>query len=237
MSMFKQDVFELCKETALAFDGWSFASGIFRKTVLKHTNLTLDPGFSFKGGPNPSTSILPVINVQHRESMKWFKEIVGYEHATSFVRFQGVRDELTHYPRELRALGHILQHRQAFIVGAGGAELPWPSEWLGFDEAAPAFAGMMKDGIALIERYYDLSSQDNLLNNLPMTQKIGAVGAVEGSMGVMLCVVRAWMGDFEFVERYRSDDFKTERPKRLNEVDAVIATLPELKHRYSNRMR
>jgi hypothetical protein len=237
MVSLKQELYQVCKEVAQTFDSWGFASGVFRKPMLKHASMTINPGFAFKGGVFPNSVISPVVNIEHRESMKWFKEIVGYEHPTSFIRFQGVRDELEHYPQALRPLGRIMPKRQASIISIHGKEQPWPSQWIGLDEAAPALADMMKDSIALIERYYDLRSQDALLNNLPMGQKIGAVGAVEGSMGVMLCVVRAWMGDFEFVERYRSDDFNTERPKRLNEVDAVIAMLPELKRRYLDRVR
>jgi hypothetical protein len=41
------------------------------------------------------------------------------------------------------------------------------------------------------------------------------------------------LGDFDFVVRYRSDDFKTIYPKRTEELNKIIAKLPELKKRYA----
>ncbi|MGO4569269.1 hypothetical protein AB4Z52_30535 [Rhizobium sp. 2YAF20] len=52
-------------------------------------------------------------------------------------------------------------------------------------------------------------------------------------MGVMVCVVRILLGDFDFVEHYRSDEYKTGKPKRIADLDKIIAALPELRKRYT----
>lgn len=56
---------------------------------------------------------------------------------------------------------------------------------------------------------------------------------LERQKGVMMCIVRSLLGDFDFVERYRSDDFKTIFPKRTVELDKLAAVLPDLKRRYT----
>ena len=48
----------------------------------------------------------------------------------------------------------------------------------------------------------------------------------------MLCIVRLVLGDFDFVVRYHNDEIPTAWPKRMADVDKIIAALPELKRRY-----
>jgi hypothetical protein len=50
----------------------------------------------------------------------------------------------------------------------------------------------------------------------------------------MFCITLIMLGDFDFIEHYRSDAFKTEKPKRIKDLDAIIAALPELKRRYED---
>jgi hypothetical protein len=48
------------------------------------------------------------------------------------------------------------------------------------------------------------------------------------SKGVLMCIARIILGDFDFVERYRGDNFKTIFPKRLDEIDKIISVLPDI---------
>ena len=45
---------------------------------------------------------------------------------------------------------------------------------------------------------------------------------IEGQDGVKYCIVRAYLGDFDFVRRYRADEIKTEIPKLYNRIDKVM---------------
>jgi len=229
MSSLKPEMFQLCKEVAGECEGWNFVGNVFKNKALKHTDLIVSPSFSFYGSDNPSCALQPAVHISHKKSLTLCKRIIGYEYSTSFVRFDRARDELKHYPVKMASLT-IWRHKFPSFRDASGREQPWSEYWLSFDEAKPVLKGMLMDGIALINKYYDLSSEENLLRHLPIDQK---TEGAEESMGVMLCIAHVLLGDFEFVERYRSDDFKTELPKRLKEVDAIIAALPELKRRYA----
>lgn len=108
---------------------------------------------------------------------------------------------------------------------------------LDLSEARPVLRAMMQDGISLLERLYDLSSEENFLKRLPPKYKTRHANSpydeMEKQKGVMVCLVHLLLGDFDFVVNYRSDDYKTVFPKRKKELDAIIASLPELKRRYA----
>jgi len=235
MSSLKPEIHKLCQELAAEFENWNFVGDEFKNKTLKHTTLIVRPGFTFQGGgDNPGCSMQPTIDVANNKANKLYQEIFGVKCSrTSFMRFQTVRNLLHHYPENLRFQGYIWHHRQSHVATGGGKYEPWPKTWIGLDEARPAIKGMLMDGIDLIEKYYDLSSEENLLRNLPPKYVPAAGGneEMEGGLGVMVCVTRILLGDFDFVEHYCSDDYKTLRPKRIKELDTVIAALPELKRR------
>lgn len=95
----------------------------------------------------------------------------------------------------------------------------------------------MKDGIAFIETHYDLRSEEALLKALPPVyttrHENSPYDQMEKQKGIDMCIVRILLGDFEFVERYLSDDFKTIFPKRMDELNKIIEAVPRLKKRYS----
>lgn len=236
MSSLKPEMQALCKDVATEFENWSFVGDQFKNKTLKHTDLIVSPGLTFQGGgDNPSCSMQPSVDIINKRSVKLFKQIFGYARPTSFIRFQTARNLLQHYPENLRIQGYVFQHRQPYMVTGVGKQEPWPKECIGFDEARPAIKGLLMDGIELLQTYYDLSSEENLLRNLP-PKYVPAVGAneeMEMQSGLMICVTRLLLGDFDFVVHYRSDDYKTLRPKRTKELDTMIAALPELKHKYA----
>ena len=55
---------------------------------------------------------------------------------------------------------------------------------------------------------------------------------LEEQDGLVLCLAALIQGDFSFVERYASDDFKTKFPKR-NELTGIVAALSEFRKMYA----
>ncbi len=54
----------------------------------------------------------------------------------------------------------------------------------------------------------------------------GGYQEYERSRGVMLCIIRCMLGDFAFVRRYKSDEYKTICPKMTDDLDKIMAYLP-----------
>ncbi len=229
MSSFKDQIHELCAEIVAEFPDWSFAAGSFKNKTLKHTVLTIGLGFSFRDGNTP---LQPALIIEHKKSMALFKKLNGYEQPTSIVPLQNIAQLLEHIPEQLRLGGWILEDkdRQAALAPPSEAAR---ERMIDLAEARPVLRAVMLDGIALIGRFYDLSSEDNFLRKLPAEYQTRASSIpydeFERSKGVMMCVVRAFAGDFEFAERYRSDSYPTVFPKRFKEIDKVIAASPQLK--------
>jgi hypothetical protein len=232
MSAFKTKVFELCEAVVAEFPDWSFAAGAFKNKTLKHSVLTIGLGFAFRDGNTP---LQPSLVIEHKKSMALFKKLNGYEQPTSIVPFQNIAQLLEHMPQALRLGGWILEDRNL------QASLAPPSEaardrMIDLTGVPAVLRAVLMDGIELIGRFYDLSSEDALLRKLPAQYATRAstipYDEYERSKGVMMCLVRAFAGDFDFAERYRSDSYETVFPKRVKEIDTVIAALPELKSLY-----
>lgn len=229
MTAFKQDLANICKEVATEFSGWSFASGKFKNRSLKHTDLVIDPGFAFDQG---SASLTPSIKINNKKSMNLYNSIMGYRLSTSLVNFQVVAQELCCLPEHFRLTSWIFEDKASFI--SSGHVAPVVDERvIDIRDVTPVLVSMMQDGVAFIERHYDLSDERALLEHLPPRYETRHVNLpydeMERQKGVMMCIVRILLGDFDFVKRYRSDDFETIFPKRVMELDKIIFALPELK--------
>lgn len=237
MNSFKDKVHELCDEVVAEFPDWSFAAGVFKNKTLKHTILTIGLGFSFRDGNTP---LQPALVIEHKRSMALFKKLNGYEQPTSIVPLQNVAQLLEHIPEKLRLGGWIVEDKKLQATLAPPSELA-RDRMIDLTEARPVLRAVIMDGIALIGRFYDLSSEDDFLRNLPAEYKTRASSIpydeFERNKGVMICVVRALAGDFDFAERYRSESYQTVFPKRIKEIDNVIAALPELKALYAETHR
>jgi len=235
---FKDDVYKICKEVAGEFDGWEFASGGFKNKYLKHSDLFIQPGFGFKNG---STPLGPSVWVKNKKVSMLCTNIIGkWDIPTSSIIFQLIYKDLQYMPEPLRRGCRILQDKK-FYLGVDSEKYDEKTtkvleeRAVDLTEARPVLFAMMKDGIATLERCYDLSSEESLLRSLPPKYELshGYDDRMEMQNGVMVCIARILVGDFDFVEYYRSDDFKTGKPKRIAELDKLIAALPELKRRYA----
>lgn len=233
MSTFKTDLYGICAEVADDFPGWNFRSGQFKNNSLKHTDLVVHLGFGFEHGATP---VYPSINVYNKRLSRLCKHIFGVDGCASIVSMQVVAHTLKHTPEKLRTGFWVVQDKKNYL------SLVQPSQavkdiTLDITEVRSVLIETMKDAISFIENHYDLASENALLNGLPPKYATRHVNSpydqLEKMKGVMICLVRILLGDFDFVERYRSDDYKTIYPKRIQELDKIMDVLPELKRRFT----
>ena len=234
MPTLKESLYELCGEVASEFQDWSFVAGLFKNKALKHSTRVIDPGFSFA---RDSTPLQPAVRIDHKRSMSLFKKLNGYDFPTSIVTFQHIPQLLTHFPEKLRLVCTILGDKATHIslIGPSGGQAL--EQMIDVTEARPVLRAMLLDGIDLIGRFYDFSSEDGFLRNFPPKYTTRSdkspYDEFEGHKGVMVCIVHALLGDFDFVENYMSDRYPTIFPKRTRELAALVAALPELKDSYA----
>jgi hypothetical protein len=233
MSTFKTEIFDLCKEVATEFPGWEFASGQFKNKSLRHTELVVHLGFGFE---DDATPVFPSVNIVNKRVSKLCKAIFGVVGCASIVSMQVVAHTFTCRPENLRAGFWIVRDKKGYF------SLAQPSQavrdiTIGIDEARPILVETMRDVISFIENHYQLGSEDALLSALPAMYETRHVNSpydqLEKMKGVMLCLVHIVLGDFDFVEAYRDDSYKTIFPKRTQDLDRIISALPEIKKRYA----
>jgi hypothetical protein len=233
MSTFKGRLYDICNEVASEFQNWNFVSGAFKNESLKHTTLNINPSFSFV---HNSTPLTPAVIINHKRSMAIFKKLNGYVLSTSIVQFQNIAQLLKHMPDELRLGARIVDDKSLWMTQAKPSEQV-EKRWIDITEARSLLRSVMLDGIEIIDKLYDLSSEQNFLRNLPPKYNTRHINIpydeFEMQKGVMVCIVHALFGDFDFVEKYRSDDYHTIFPKRTKELDNVVAALPDLKKLYA----
>lgn len=244
MSTFKADIHEICSEVAGEFPGWNFVAGRFKNGSLKHSELAIDPGLFFERG---FTNLQPSIWIRNKRCEDLCAKILEIKKAqvipVSLVNFQVIADSLMYMPKAMRVRCLICEDKTSYLETvegsmdvAEGTKEQLKSEAVGIEDARTIFVAMMKDGISFIESHYDLSSEEGLLRGLPAKyvprNKI-PYDEMERQKGVILCVVHVLLGEFDFVDRYLSDEFKTIFPKRMGELNKIVAALPGLKKQYA----
>jgi hypothetical protein len=233
MSTFKADLYEICNEVAAAFPGWSFVSGQFKNKTLKHTEFLIQPGFAFRQGTTP---VQPGVAVNNKRAEILCKRIFGAASPASIVSLQVVAHTLRHTPENLRLGFWIVQNKAAYL-SVGQPSQTVKDKTLDITEARSALIATMEDAISFIDTHYDMSSEENLLRALPAKyttrHERSPYDEMDRWKGVMMCLIHVLLGDFDFVDRYRSDDFETTFPKRTDDLDKIVAALPELQRRYA----
>jgi hypothetical protein len=227
---FKDDIYQICKEVASEFEGWNFVAGSFKNKTLKHTDLIVDPGLYFKSG---GCDTQPCVAVNNKKAKKICQLVVGWDNWSLLIKYQlesadyrGVNSVMHIYPEKFQAVD---MYRKPCA---------WPTQWIVQAQAKDYLRKVLTDGIGFLHKYFDLSSEEKFLSHLPTSYKWMDGGWPDGSFydgqdGIMLCVAALVRGDFDFVERYASDDFKTDRPKRELELSKIMAALPNLKRKYT----
>ncbi|WP_308720557.1 hypothetical protein [Komagataeibacter xylinus] len=228
MATLKGEVLTLCKEIAKKFENWEFSSEQFKNKSLKHTTLIVGLGLGFRRvGSRGEVTVFPSVYLNNKKTMSLCKKILGRPIYTSGVFFEEIRCELTMLPEFAEYTPCFIQDRVGFIHD-GGPDEPY---WRDISELPSVIERFLMQGISFFERHYDFSSEKNMLEFLPAKYKVSSSGGYreyEQSQGVMLCIIHCILGDFEFVRRYRSDEYKAVFPKKTDDLDKIIECLPQM---------
>lgn len=234
---FKTDIFDIARAVAGRTADWALSSaGDFVNKSLKHTELIVSPGFTFNNAP--SCVVQPFAAIRNKKIIRLCKEVLGRDPFwTLSIKYQL---ESAKY-RGPNSIQHIYPTRAPFTTAQGEAAI-WPASFITKDEAAEYLQEVLNDGIGFLKKYFRLESEDALLRHLPVTfqwmdKGVGNAGEMgsfyEGTDGVIHCLGAIVLGNFEFVERYCSEEFRTMTPKRTQDLDKIVAALPELKRRFA----
>jgi hypothetical protein len=68
--------------------------------------------------------------------------------------------------------------------------------------------------IEIFEQYYNYTYESEFMENLPV--------AVDGPLAVQYCLVRAYLGDLDYVRDYKLEKIESIRPKRHADIDKII---------------
>lgn len=237
MVALKEDVMALCRKIVNKFDGWEFLSEQFKNKSLQHTTLIVDAGFIFdRWGPRNSVKVFPGICLNNKKANSLFKKILGRPLDASHILFVGIRGELNMLPEFAVHTPFFIQDKAGFIRD-GGSDEPYMKD---ISELPDMIERVLMQGISLFGKYYDFSSEKKMLEALPPKYKASSSGGYqeyEHSRGVMLCIIRCMLGDFEFVRRYRSDAYKTKYPKMMDDLDKIMAYLPQMEKSWQEKGR
>jgi hypothetical protein len=200
-----------------------------------HTDLIVDPGLTFNA--TPSCSVSPWAMIENKKAAKLFKQLAGMDRWTLGINFR--LESSDYYSHTPSSVSNIYPKKTS-LVDPTGVRPTWPEAFIVQAQAKDYFRRMLADGIGILKNYFDLSTEENLLRNLPTTYKWmdkgmgnrGDPGSFYEKLdGIMMCMAALILGDFKFIELYASDDFKTKFPKR-EELKNILAALPELKRQY-----
>ena len=231
MKTLKAEIYDVCNEIVSEFPGWSFSSGQFKNKSLKHSDLVVHLGFAFESSV---TSLIPSLSVENKKVMKLMKSLVGYEQATSLVSFQAITKLLSNTPEQFRGITWITQNKSAFCAGASADSDH--DNVLDISQARSVLREILKDGIEFFSKNYDLSDEESLLKSLPVSYPTqhpnSPYDQIDRQKGIALCVAHIVLGDFDFVELYKSDEYKTVFPKRTTDIEKILVALPDLKKRF-----
>jgi hypothetical protein len=233
---FKAEILEIARSVAAEKPDWAVnSSGDFVSKRLKHTDLIVSPGFTFNAAP--SCVVQPFSAIRNKKIVRLCKAILGFDPFwTLSIKFQ-LESERYRGPE---SVSNIYPAKVPFTT-VHGERATWPRSFITKDETPDYLRNVLADGIAFIDEYFDLQSEESLLRHLPvnyrwMDQGIGNSGRMgsfyEQADGIIHCLAAIVIGDFGFVERYQSDDIKTSMPKREKDLEKIRNALPELRRRY-----
>jgi hypothetical protein len=178
----------------------------------------------------------PNITLENKKVAKLCKHIFGTPSPASMINFQAVAHYLEHVPDKLRLGSLVVEDKSAFLSVGQPSQLV-RDRTIDLGELPFILNAMMRDGVSFINTHYDLSDEKSFLEGLPARYSTRHVNSpydeAEKWKGVVLCVAHILLGDFDFVDRYRGDEFATIFPKRISDLDKIRDALPGLKRRYS----
>ena len=197
----KAEVIELCKNIANDYDDWSYAAGAFKKKDYKHTELFIDPLWSFSG---ISALAQPVVGIKNKKIERIWRVV---QRGRSYWSFS--------YP--------------ILYPDSSTKRYSLRIKNIGKDKAEEYLRTVLDKGFKHLDENYDLSSEQALLDNLP----IHLADFLEEDGGTKYCIARIILGDFEYIERYYNDEIPTSRKKRKEDLEKILACLPEFREKYA----
>jgi len=240
METLKTKIYGICKDVAMDFTGWNFSTGKFKNSSSKHTELIIDPGLTFDRGFG---HLQPRIVLNNKRVTKLSKQLLGEAIPTATISFQVIAHLLTAMPEPLRLSCLVCDDKAQYMAAIRESNSFGENVMDGLNARSidiknvPAvLAAMLNDGISFIERHYQLVDEASFLINLPAkytTRNEIPYDETERQKGVIMCLVHILLGDFDFVNLYRSEDFKTVFPKRVGDLNKIVAMLPDLKARFA----
>lgn len=100
------------------------------------------------------------------------------------------------------------------------------------DNAEGYIREVLDIGIQMLEDNWDFSSEENLLRNLPVDR---FPELLKNDMGTRYCIARLLLGDFEYIEKFYNDEIITSGPKRKEDLEKIMAKVPEFKEMYDKK--
>ena len=197
----------LCKKVALDYDGWEYTAKAFKNKELKHTTKIINFLWS---GSSISVSSEPIVAINNKKIDKIWKMLGRGGHYWS----QSLNIREPQYPDS---------HTRCFR-----ARIKDIIE----DDAEGYIRQVLDIGIQMLDEYWDFSSEENLLLNLPVDRR---PELLECHKGICYCIARLLIGDFEYIERYYNDDISTKRPKHKDDLEKIMAHIPEYKDLYEKK--
>ncbi|MBB2984543.1 hypothetical protein FHX57_006346 [Paraburkholderia tropica] len=240
METLKTKIYEICQDVAMEFPGWKFSAGKFKNNSSKHTELVIDPGLTFDRGFG---HLQPRIVLDNKRVTKLCKQLLGEAIPTAAISFQVIAHLLTAMPEPLRLSCLVCDDKAQYMAAIRRSNRFSENVIEGLNARSidlknvpTVLIAMLNDGISFIENHYQLVDEEKLLKNLPAvytTRNEIPYDEMERQKGVVMCIVHIILGDFDFLRRYRSEDFKTVFPKRVRELEKIVAVLPDLKARFA----
>ena len=180
----KVEIIDLCKRIAEDYEGWEFVSNGFKDKRLKHSDKLINPLWTFSPG---SALTQPLVGVYVKKIEKIYTQIHSKDYWTHFV---------TH-------ISHYDEYKSNFRVND-----------IVKDKAEYRIRRIVDQGLALLEKTYDFSSEQALLDSIPFSN--------EEADGVKKCILQGMYGNYDFIKQYYNEEIETYRPKWLDLVKNVM---------------
>ncbi|MCJ2013610.1 hypothetical protein [Methylobacterium sp. J-076] len=235
--IYKQELFDICKEVANRFDGVTFSNNLFTVRIAKFARTQICAGFTFKYGV---ADMDPSIWVCFRKLGKLTAKYTGMGDCTSILNYEKIKYELIKFPKNKVGLTHIDRKIPAYAL----ENEMYLKNYTLIQDVPELLESMVDDGVRILHKLYDFSSERNFLENMPpkydpppldipMPNYIGVpYTEYHRSAGIVMCLVRMSLGDFDFIDFYESDKFNPFAYKYEDMLQRLREDLPELKRRY-----
>lgn len=168
--MKKAEIIDICKLVASEHTGWVFTDGAFKNKEQNPLIKVIHPSWSFSPGTALSQ---PVAGFLHKNISALEKKLIGF--APYWLGGVFFEEEFPEYRPGIRINDLIT------------------------DKALEVIQKLFCDGVKIIDKYLDFSSEKSLLESMPKN--------LEGNSGFSYCLIRAYLGDYDFVRAYRRGEF------------------------------